>query len=334
MSQSEPAIGPASKPAVVLGLVFLIIGLAFALPVYLVPEGYNAFFGGLLSPEASNVYAVTAWAGWAHFLFAFRGQTASLSKSKQDGRLPRYAAYLFAVIASIALLYFARSLAGLSVFGAVVWLYFIDHFLKAERTFQDKYSDGAASSALMWIKNWQLLISFAWLSIVLLDVGQVNSMPWVLWGVSLALGALLLAIGGGKSLAKGSFGEPLLALFFVAEALVWGTYSRYGGPSFLTGVYVFHVAAGSFFHYLGSYFYAQARIKIKDFVLASPTVVAVNILTAVLGFLTIHIAGFAWMTPVFGLEWFTLWVGVHLVMSDIFPHIKNLGTKKVSLQNQ
>src|SRR5690242_12952536 len=49
------AVSP-SKPAVALGLTFVIVGLTFAIPFNLVPQGEASLLSGRLSPEVANVY--------------------------------------------------------------------------------------------------------------------------------------------------------------------------------------------------------------------------------------------------------------------------------------
>ncbi len=265
------------------------------------------------SPEVGNVYACTAWAGWAHFVYAFRGQGSALVRIRER-RLALYVACL--ALTTIALLG-ARYAMGVSLFGAVVWVYFIDHFLIAEQSFE-----GRSTNFIRWVASYQPLLTFTWLSLVLLDVGKNGSLPWVIWIVSLALGALVLCAGGWKKLSIGDARSPLLSLFFVAEALVWGTVGRYGGPTFLAGVYVFHIAAGSYFHYFGSYFFGHAKAKTADKLLTPWAILAINSAIIGLGWLTAFYEPLFWLKPILGVQWFTLWVALHLAASDIFPFIK------------
>lgn len=67
VSEVSGASQSPAKPAAVLGLTLLLIGLAFALPLRLIPEGEFQMMSGNLSPEVLNVYALTAWMGWAHY---------------------------------------------------------------------------------------------------------------------------------------------------------------------------------------------------------------------------------------------------------------------------
>lgn len=318
---AETATRSPAQPAVVLGLTFLAIGLTFALPFALVPPTHGKGLSDQLSAEVLNVYACVAWAGWAHFVFAFRGQSSALTRIQDEVKSGRILAYIGSLIFIIAAMLAVRSAIGVALFGAIVWIYFIDHFIKAEQAFEGKYIANEPIFA-RWVSSYQALISFTWLSIVLLNVWDVNSRPWVLWGVSSFLGLMVLIMGGWKNLLSGDARSPLLALFFIAEAMVWGTVSRYGGQVFLTGVYVLHIAGGSYFHYFGSYFVANARNKSKDIFLTPLPILLVNIAFIALGYLIAHRQEFSWLTPIFGIQWFTLWVAVHLVSSDVFPYIK------------
>jgi len=315
---AETGRSPA-QPAVVLGLTFLLIGLTFALPFRLLPETVLREASPNWSMEVGNVYAVTAWAGWAHFIYAFRGQGGALSRMKDGYRNGRLALLVVVILASALILGGIRAAVGVSVFGGVVWVYFIDHFLKAELSFEGKDIRNRR-----WLSSYQPLITFGWLSIVLLDVGGVTAYPWLLWGVSLAIAAGVLIFDGWKNLAAGDVRSPLISLFFVAEALVWGTISRFGESVFLSGVYVFHIAAGSYFHYLGSYFYAQSKAQGRDKLLTPLSILAINLLVIGLGFAVATTRELAWFAPVLGVPWFTLWVAVHLVVSDAFPLVKQL----------
>jgi hypothetical protein len=310
-----------SQPAVVLGLTFLVMGLTFALPFQLLPEQQRTYLSSHFSQEVANVYAVVAWMGWAHFIFAFRGQGGALARLRDGFRNNRIAGYIGAVAITVAVLASMRWAIGPAIFGAGVWVYFIDHFLKAEQSFEGKQSL-QTSIVGRWLSSYQSILTFGWLTAVLMNVGNVNSRPWILWGVSLLLGVGVLAFGGWRNLARGNSRSPLLSLFFVAEALVWGTFSRYGGPMFLTGVYVFHVAAGSYFHYFGSYFYAASRSQGKDRFLNPLAIAAINFALIAIGVAVAQFPSLWWLNPIVGPQWFTLWVGVHLVTSDLFPPLR------------
>lgn len=313
---AESASRSLAQPGIVLGLTFLVVGLTFAFPHRLVPAGTYA---DQFSPEVANVYAFVAWIGWAHFIFAFRGQDISLRRDPPRSRWT----YWSLVVATVAILAGIRAWAGVTLFGAVVWVYFIDHFLKAEQHFE---GTPCGASLPRWIASYQPLLSFTWLSIVLLDVGKITSQPWLIWGISLGLGVMVLTLGGWRRLASGQVRSPLMSLFFIAEALVWGAFARYGGPMFLTGVYVFHIAAGSYFHYFGGYFFAHSSRR----GLSLWAMLGVNIGVVAMGYAVAYAPAMSWLVPILGTQWFTLWVAVHLVTSDLFPAVKNLLSQKLS----
>lgn len=307
---------PSAQPAIVLGLTLLILGLSFALPLALVPSSAVRTVSEHWSAEVANVYALAAWAGWAHFLYAFRGQGTALSKLRDELKGRRVLAYSLLVVIALIVLLAARELMGLTLFSALVWVYFIDHFIKAERAFDGK------TSKFRLLSSYQPLLAFGWLSIVLYDVGGINSLRWVLWCVSLGLACILLLFGGWQKLSEGEVRGPILSLLFIAEALVWGTFSPYGGPMFLAGVYVFHIAAGSYFHYLGSYFFANGAAGRRDKLVGVAPILGINIVVMIAGYLVAREERLAVLVPILGIQWFTLWVGLHLVSSDLFPIIK------------
>lgn len=303
-----------AMPAVVFGLTLLLIALSFAWPVHLVAQDQLRQISPHWSAEAGNVYAVTAWAGWAHFLFAFRGQAQSLSRCK-NAKL-RLAILTLLLTAAVLVLATARQALGVAWFSAVVWVYFIDHFMKAEQTFV-----GGVTDMRRWIMSYLPLVTFGWLSVVLLNVGSIIERPWALWIVSTLIATFVLALGW-RRLVAGDPRGPLLSLFFVAEALVWGTVSRYGGPTFLAGVYVVHIAAGSYFHYLGSYFFAASKLPDHDRTKFFLAVVLTNILLIAAGCLVTRQIKAEVLVILLSPAWFTLWVALHLVASDVFPVLK------------
>lgn len=324
---AETSAPSPARPGIALGLTFLFVGLTFALPFALVPDTGVSLLSGKFSPEVANVYACVAWAGWAHFLYAFRGQGGALARMRDAFRKTRLLSYAGCLGGIVAILAALRWVSGPSIFGAAVWIYFIDHFIKAEHVFEGK--SPSESSLVRWLASYQTLLAFGWLSVVLLNVGSIDSRPWILWTISTILAGTVLVFGGWRKLSSGESRGPLLSLFFVAEALVWGTFSRYGGPVFLTGVYVFHIAAGSYYHYLGSYIVAAARTGGKDRMLSPWAIVGVNVTIVALGCAVAYVPELSWLRPVLGIEWFSLWVAVHLIASDAFPYFKaKLGSNR------
>ena len=301
-----------SRPALSIGLTFLLMGLGYAIPLTLVPHAPAKMWAGQMAPEILNLYALTAWMGQAHFFYAFRGQANALKKQ------PQLAALFFALVALILLVLIGlRALLGAALFSALAWIYFIGHFAKAERVFQAGPRGGQNAARRAY---YQTVLPFAWLSLVLFNVGHLDSRPWLLLTVTLSLAALVFCLGGWRALSSGDARFTVLALFFLGECLVWGTYGRYMSPAFRVGVYVFHVAAASYYHYLGSYFFGRARSS--DPLLHSAWIIGVNLAIIALGWASGFLVALRWLTPLLGIEWFTLWVALHLVGSDLFPRIR------------
>jgi hypothetical protein len=215
------------------------------------------------------------------------------------------------LVAALILLLLLRGM-GVILFSALTWIYFIAHFVKAERVFGSSAQNNRRATYL------QPVIAFAWFSAALFNVANVQTRAWVLLGLSVALAALCLYFGGWKALAGGDTLLPVVALFLIGEALVWGTYAKYMTPQFRTGVYVFHVAVASFYHYFTTYFFAT-RHKTTLTLLNPVAIVIVNLSVVTLGLLAVLTPAFKGLSPVLGAEVFTYWVALHLVSSDMFP---------------
>jgi hypothetical protein len=307
---------PGSRPWLALALTFLLLGIGYALPFPLTPFPPSGLWQGSLASEVLNLYALTVFAGWGHFFYAWRGQFHGTARLPPRWRIT----YWIAVAASIALLILSRSLLGVALFSALVWIWFISHFVKAERVFARR----AASDTQLQVTSsvsWQPVAAFAWLSLVLFNVGSVQNRHWILFLGSLTLGLLTLITGGWRSLAQGSSFLPALALFFIGEAFVWGTYGPYMHPAFRIGIYVFHVAGASFFHYLGSYAYGESHSH-GDPLLRPLSVLGVNLAIIWICWAAVRLPQLNWLSPIVGLEWFTLWVAAHLAASDLLPFWK------------
>lgn len=292
-----------------MALMFLFLGIGYALPFRLAPAPPAELWQGAIAPEVLNLYALTVFAGWAHFFYAWRGQfqgTARLASASRAG-------YWIAVAAAIALLLVFRSLLGVALFSALVWIWFIAHFVKAELVFAGPVRNHPPASL-----SWQPVAAFAWLTLVLFNAVGIDNHAWLLFLGCLVLGVVILLAGGWRSLAQASSFLPALALFFTGEAFVWGAYEPYMHPAFRVGVYVFHVAGASFFHYLGSYAYGQGRAP-NDRLLHIAGVAAVNLALIAVCCVAAWLPALRWLSPVFGLEWFTLWVAAHLAASDLLP---------------
>jgi FtsH-binding integral membrane protein len=308
---------PASRPWLALALTFLLLGVGFSLPFPLVKSVPSGIWSGAISPEVLNLYALTAFAGWAHFLYAGRGQWGALARLKWQWR----AGYWALVAAALTILVGLRALLGIGLFSALVWIWFIAHFVKAEVVFA---GDLLPRSRNAWRTAWSPVVSFAWLTVVLFDAGHIQQHRSLLLACTIILAFLVFGSGGWQQLFHGGQKLALVSLFFLGESLVWGTYGAYMTPAFRTGVYVFHVAGASFFHYMGSY--AFGRYRTRDRLLAIGPILVVNLVVIVLGW----VVAAAWsnpanqvvqwaLTPVLGIGWFTLWVALHLAASDLLP---------------
>jgi hypothetical protein len=248
-----------------------------------------------------NLYALVAFLGWAHFFYAWQGQWKASGRLTQSRRV----LYWSMVLVVLALLVATRGLLGVAVFSLLVWVYNIAHFIKAEVFFA-----GVRERS----RFYSPVIAFAWFTLVLFRV-EVMGRPAVAVGGSLLLAVVLLVAGDWKFLAEGQVRLPLLTYFLLGESLVWTAYGKYMSPAFRVGIYVFHIAGASFFHYLSSYFYARGRGW-----LTSPiTIVGVNVAFLCAGYGVAHVAVLGWAAVWLAPQWFTLWVALHLVGSDLLP---------------
>jgi hypothetical protein len=312
------AAQPSSRPWLALALTFLVLGVGYSLPFPLVRSLPPGMWNGvIIAPEVLNLYALTAFAGWAHFLYAGRGQWSGLKRLEWRWQV----GYWALVAAALAILASLRALLGVGLFSALVWIWFIAHFVKAEVVF---VGDAVPHKGSAWRTSLPPVASFAWLSAVLFNLDHIQQNRWALLAGTLALAAAVLALDGWRQLFHGERKLPLIALFFLGEALVWGTYGAYMHPAFRTGVYVFHVAGASFFHYMGSYAYGRERTGDKW--LAIGPILTVNLGVIALGWAVSaawHVPAMQtaqWaLTPVLGVSWFTLWVALHLAASDLLP---------------
>jgi len=235
------------------------------------------------------------------------------------------------MVVVLGLLVALRALLGVALFSALAWIWFVGHFVKAEVVFSGSPAKAGLPKPLIdRISSYQPVVSFGWLSLVLFNVAHIQEHRWMLFAGSLFLGAFMLIIGGWRQLAKGENKLPAVALFFLGESKVWGTYGAYMTPAFRNGVYVFHVAGASFFHYLGSHAYGRERTH--DRWLGIAPILAVNVVLVTLGWAVAagrpeELLSLV-LTPVLGVGWFTLWVAVHLAASDILPVWKQIASSR------
>jgi hypothetical protein len=303
---AEPQVSQAtSRPYLALGLTFLLLGVGFAIPLRLVPTPPHHMWEGMISVPALSLYALTVFAGWSHFAYAWRGQWIGSKRYSHRSRMGYWCAVLFLLT---GLVYF-RFWTGVAVFSLLAWVYNIAHFVKAEIFFSGTRETRAAF--------YSPVAAFAWFTVCLFEVGPLHSVLLVFLG-SVILAALFLLSGAWRQLASGNVRLPLLTLFLLGETMVWASY----GPSesFRVGVYIFHIAAASFYHYLTSYFFAESGpARKRDSFLSPAAVFLVNACVIALCCMVAWWTKLHWLSPVFGVEWFTLWVALHLAASDLQP---------------
>jgi hypothetical protein len=100
--------------------------------------------------------------------------------------------------------------------------------------------------------------------------------------------------------------------------MVWASYRP--TEAFRVGVYIFHIAAASFYHYMTAYFFAESSAtRRQDHALSPAAILLVNAGTMAAGCAVGWLGWMRWLQPVLGVEWFTLWVALHLAASDLMP---------------
>lgn len=203
----------------------------------------------------------------------------------------------------------------------MVWVYFIPHFVKAELHFIRNFQPELGSSA--WVLYWFPAVGFAFFTVAIYGPISLSFNTGIL--IAAAGLCIVAALAGNilQQLSEPAFAPyALLGFFFIGEALVWGTYSKFMTPQFRQGLYVFHIAVASFYHYFRSYGFALRKMRPENFGRYLLLVAAVNF--------TLILAGswVAWHPQwkaaqfLFGLPYFTFWVGLHLISSDIFSAMR------------
>jgi hypothetical protein len=293
-----------SRSYLALGMTFLLLGLGFANPFPLVLRPPAGIWEGNISLEALNLYALTAFLGWAHFAYAWQGQWKASLRVRPYRRAGYWVMIAMLLMGFLGL----RSVLGVGLFSLLIWGYNISHFIKAEAVFSGR----ARSQAFL-----MPTIAFAWFTLVLFPIGPLGDRLLVFAGTAL-LAAAALYFGAWRDLAEGRLLMPLLSMFLLGETLVWSGYSPYMSPAFRVGVYIFHIAAASFFHYLSSYFFAQRGAETPRWLRPGAVVVA-NLALVGLGCAVARVPAFAPLRYIVSPEWFTLWVALHLAASDLLP---------------
>jgi len=209
---------------------------------------------------------------------------------------------------------------GVAIFSLAAWVYNIAHFVRAEVFFSGTQKARGAF--------YSPVAAFAWFTFCLFQIGPLHNLRIIFAGTVLLAAAILFA-GGWRLLASGEVRLPLLTLFLLGETLVWGSYSPYMSEAFRVGVYIFHIGAASFYHYLTAYFYAESGSSSqKDLFLRPIGILTTNIAIISAGVAVAWLPALQWLRPVLGVEWFTLWVALHLAASDLFPYWKQRGLRR------
>ncbi len=300
-----------------LAFTFITVGAAYALPFLLFAENHP--LNGPISPEILNLNLMVAWMGLAHFVFAYSGQAKSLFSPGAGANLRLLFCASF-VLAGVLLGLFHK-VAGPRLFDAVVWVYFIPHFIKAELHFARATQSGAGVRGV--VLYWFPALGFAYFTAALFAPLTVSfNTQLLLAGAAICI---LAGLQGGilRQLAQPGYSTySLLGFFFIGEGLVWGTYSKFMTPQFRQGLYVFHIAVASFYHYFRSYAFAMRRlpaVRVRSYL---HVIVLANLLLIVAGCWIAWHPDWRWAQPLFGLSFFTFWVGLHLISSDIFTALK------------
>ncbi|MBA4029762.1 MAG: hypothetical protein C0478_02450 [Planctomyces sp.] len=329
MPNTRAGDGPLS-----VAITFLLLGIGYSFPVLLWPQINSSL--AVKSAGTMNLYTLTAWGGLAHFLYAWRGQRRALLSGapiSSPAVWKPLITFMLALCGVLLILAMIRQVTPVRLFDGIVWFYFIPHFLKAERIFQKSAPLRRGDVAL-------LLMSFAYFSIIVLAHEFWAQHEVAAFLIGMAFIAILL-ISGGIAALKDSQRAPiiLMATFLLGESLVWSGYARYMTPTFADGIYGFHVAGASFYHYLRAYAFGisqsaanAGRSISRDMLLQLPAILLVNGIIVVLGTM-IGYSGIAETIPIahglFAPQFFTVWVAWHLVASDLFPPIRQWSRRQM-----
>jgi hypothetical protein len=310
-----PAATEPFPGAPAMALTFLFAGLGYASPLFFFSDQHP--LNGPISPEILNLNLLVAWMGLAHFVFAYSAQARTLARSTPRTRW----IFLGSIALGAAFLAGTRAALGAWVFDLLVWIYFIPHFIKAELWFitHSRSELHVKPGALYWFPA----VGFAFFS-------------WALFGpISISFNTEILVLLAFLCVAAGMAGRilpqlsdpsvatyALLGFFFIGEGLVWGAYSKYMTPQFRHGLYVFHIAVASFYHYFRSYAFALRKKMAGEVERYWVSVFAVNLAVGALGAWIAFHPQWQWPQYVFGLPYFTFWVGLHLVSSDVFTALR------------
>ncbi|CAN5535886.1 hypothetical protein BH11CYA1_BH11CYA1_48810 [soil metagenome] len=298
--------------------MLLLIGLAYALPFALYPSTHA--LNGPTSPEILNLNFMVGWMGLAHFIYAYRGQAKALSRAHQ-----KIAPFIALLLVGVAVLLTLRHFLGYMLFSFLMWIYFLPHFVRAEILFTSAGTDKpeAAPSAGVYIFP---ALAFAFFTFALFGPVEILSNRWNLILLAEATVGVGFALNLRRQLKDKQLSKyALLAVALIAEGLVWATYRQYMVFQFQQGVYVFHIAMASFYHYLRAYEYACRMGASKGQPVSKlflPGILAVNLGVIVIAYVLTNYFAEAPTKFVFDVSYFTFWVGLHQFASDVFNWLK------------
>jgi hypothetical protein len=300
-----------------LAFTFITVGAAYAFPFLLFSEKHP--LNGPISPEILNLNLLVAWMGLAHFVFAYSGQAKSLLAPRVVPKLPLL--FCGSLVFAGVLLALFHKLVGAVLFDAVIWVYFIPHFIKAELHFARASQPETATRGE--VVYWFPALGFAYFTAALFAPLTVSFHTEILLA-----GAAICIVAGLMGGILRQLSQPahstyvVLGFFFVGEGLVWGAYSKYMTPQFRHGLYVFHIAVASFYHYFRAYAFALRRLPAARVRSYLHLTVLINFVLILVGCWIAWHPDWRWAQPLFGLSFFTFWVGLHLISSDIFTALK------------
>lgn len=302
-----------------LAVTFLLIGVGFAWPGLLWAWPDPSF--GAKSVFTLNLFALTAYLGLSHFVYAFYGQFGSLWKRQGPVRMLAF----IAIVAMIfPLLRVTRDQMGWRIFDGLVWSYFIAHFIKAELFIAKTVHGPDLRLMSKDVRNVFLipLVSFVYLSLALLAREFWVERQLELFFLGVLVTIVCFAMGAARDLFDPTrWPYMLTAAFLIGEGFVWGRFGPFMDDMFADGVYGVHVAAASFFHYARSYEIAM-RLPHRGWLLTSFGILAVNLTTVAIGQYLGHVTHPFALTIIFSPAFFTTWVALHLIASDLFPLFK------------
>ncbi len=285
-----------------LSLSLLIIGASFAFPLALSGSNHQPEF---YSFDTLNLYAITAYFGYAHFFSAFQGQFKVISKHSIKLK------WLLVIIALYGAFLSAFYFVGYTVFSFLAWIFFIPHFLKAEKIF----TSGTE-------KN-RLSLPFTSLSFIVLTYalfGYSYFPEYHTITIFIMTGILLLFFlqkNLFKSTGSSFDNYIILGFFFLGEALLWSSYNPHMSEYFRYGVYTFHIAAASFYHYFQSYKFAVLQARNKKLMIWR--FILINLVITTILIVITHLTDLNTFNPV---NIFTVNVATHLSSSELFKYFK------------